>query len=111
MNLKKAITKLEELANSNNHNLEIYAQAHALLEGFFIENKNSEGTMRDAYSNEKITSVRTYFQIICGIGEDGFTKEQAKSNLQDSIYKLDMIVGDDTFSLDPPSAKIARMQD
>lgn len=111
MNLKKAIEQLEALSKQDDLNLITYAQAHALLAGFHEENLNCKGMMKDVYSNEKIHTVQTGFQILCGIGEDGITHEQAKLSLSSDISSLAYIIDtDDEFSLDPPSAKIARFQ-
>ena len=77
-----------------------------MLAGFF--DANSE--LGDAYADEKIFSVQTYFQILCGIGEDHVLDEQAISNLHSSIAKLEKIISTDGLSLSPPGMVISRTE-
>ena len=92
MNLRKAISFLRQLADSGTYDLDAYSKAHALLAGFYDKNRDSNGIKSDL--QEKIDDVEIYFQIICGLGEDGFTEEKARKNLLSSIDKLEINVSD-----------------
>ena len=102
MNLKKALDQLRRLVDEEPNDLNKYAKVHALLSGFDSENTDVNGAMINVYSDEKIDDVRIYFCILCGIGEDGFTKEKVRENLHSSIGKLGMIISDNELTLQPP---------
>ena len=106
MHLKKAIEKLNYLVNNEPDDLSKYAIAHSMLAGFEAENRNSDGSMIDGYAEEKISSVRIQFTMLCGIGEDGYTEDKIRENLRSDLYKLELIISSDGLSLEPPSAKI-----
>lgn len=71
MHLRKAIERLNYLINNEPDDLSKYAIAHSLLSGFEAENRNNDGSVIDGYAEEKISSVRIWFNMLCGIGEDG----------------------------------------
>lgn len=101
MNLHKAIEQLRRLAAANSpDDLLKFSLVQALLAGFEEENRAVDGSMINAYSAEKIGSVRTWFAILCGIGEDGFTPEKARENAFSDIGKLANIISRDGLSLE-----------
>ena len=99
MNFRKAISILRQLADSGTYDLDTYSKAHALLAGFYDKNRDINGSILNPASQEKIDDVEMYFQILCDLGEDGFTEEKARKNLLSSIDKLGMIVSDEGLGL------------
>jgi len=106
MHLQKAIERLNYLIDNKPNDLSKHAIAHSLLSGFEAENRNIDGAMIDGYAEEKISSVRIWFNMLCGIGEDGYTEDKIRENLRSDLYKLELIISSDDLSLELPSAKI-----
>jgi hypothetical protein len=51
--------------------------------------------------------VEIWFQMLCGVGEDGYSDNVIQQNLKASINGLERIVAASGLSLEPPSARIA----
>ncbi len=62
--------------------------------------------MIDAYVEEKIQEVETWFQILCGIGEEGWTEEKLIENLVGALNGLTRLITQDESSLQGPRANM-----
>jgi len=71
MHVRKANEKLWQLA-SEPGNLETFIKAAALLDGLDEDNEDTDmGKRPNETVSEKIHRARHWFEILCGIGEDG----------------------------------------
>jgi hypothetical protein len=104
MNLNKAIEVLSYLRTEEEDDLAKYAKVHALIDGFRVENRGRNNEMINSYVEEKIHEVEIWFQILCGIGEDGWPAEKLRENLINAIYGLGKLITDDGLSLRGPMA-------
>lgn len=90
MNLEKAIEHLYYLSGNEENDLTKYSKANALIAAFKEEN---ERIGVDAHCSEKITDVESYFQSLCGIGEElHFSEEQTQRILHRNISALRMLI-------------------
>lgn len=102
MKLDKACNALRQLAldGSIGDDFLKLAQASALLDGFDKENHHWDtGELIDGYANEKIDTVRMWFEMLCGVGEDGYTPDKIRENLLTDLGKLSMLIASDGLSL------------
>ena len=90
MNLEKAIEHLQYLSYNEENDLTKYSKAHALIAAFREEN---ERIGVDAPCSEKITDVESYFQSLCGIGEElHSSEEETQRILHSKISALSRLI-------------------
>jgi hypothetical protein len=89
MYVKKACDHLFELAISGPANLATFATVSVLLDGLNAENADCEaGERLNGTARNYIRQVRSWFEILCGVGEDGWTEEKVRSNLRTDVSVL-----------------------
>lgn len=100
MHLRRAAEALWKLADSDRFDLTVLAQASVLLDGFERAGyaDAAEGERLVGFPRRKIQSARSYFAILCGVGED-FDDETALSNLRTDLYQLKGLVTEDGLHL------------
>lgn len=99
MHLGKALDHLRCLKDEGPDDLSKFSKAEALLNGFERENRGPDGSIFNIYYEEKITTVRSWFAMLCGIGEDGYPQDKIRSNLMTDIGKLKGILSGDELGL------------
>jgi len=100
------------LASNEPNDLAKYAKAHALISGIRSTNRTiSEGHLIDPYPEEKIRKIEMGFSILSGVGDDSFTPQQGREYILDALYDLKGMIGRDEMSLDPPRARLSRMNE
>ncbi len=71
MHVRKRCKALSELITSGKANLNTFVTASVLLDGLEKDNNDVElGWRVNGTVVEKLSSIRSWFEILCGIGED-----------------------------------------
>jgi hypothetical protein len=89
MHIRKAVDQLKTLAGSP-ATLDTYTKAAALLDGLAQENQEVEiGESPNETVDDKIDSARGWFEILCGIGEDGgWTEAELRDFILRDLYLI-----------------------
>jgi hypothetical protein len=76
MHVSKVNDELSKLAEAP-ATLETFIKAAVLLDGLDKDNEDTdEGERRNETASEKTESARHWFEVLCGIGEDGDWSEE-----------------------------------
>lgn len=97
MHVRKAHDELLKLLDSAPANLDTLTKAAMLLDGMEASNMDAdEGERPNETVNEKLHSARGWFEILCGVGEDGNWPE---ADLRHFI-RCDLVVVNDNIAPD-----------
>ena len=92
MHVRKAHDELWKLTTSAPANLGTFVTATVLLDGLDKDNEDVDtGDRSNGTAREKIRSARGWFEVLCGIGEDGqFPEEQVRDWIRQDLS----VIGD-----------------
>ena len=100
MHLGKAEEQLWKMIDDGEPNdLAKYSKASVLLDGFERQAHDLNGNVTNGYALEKISDVRGWYTMLCGVGEDGYTEQKLIENLRAAIGKLKRTIVSNGLSL------------
>jgi hypothetical protein len=91
MHVRKAYDRLNELA-AGPADLDTYTKAAVLIDGLLRSNADSDnGERPNEIVNSKLRDARGWFEILCGIGEDGnWPDEQLRDLIRKDLHGAGM---------------------
>ena len=108
MHVRKALDELMKLTSAP-ATVETFVTASVLLDGLEKDNSaaNESGQRENGTVDEKLSGARGWFEILCGIGEDG---NWAEDRVRNFIMQDLSVIGHeiDLESEDSPSAHFKR---
>ncbi len=90
MHVGKALDKLLKLLDSEPTNLDTFVKAVVLLHGLDKANSDFDiGERVNGIVREKIQDVRSWYEILCGLGEDlNLPKEDICGHIRNCLFTL-----------------------
>jgi hypothetical protein len=96
MHAHKGLEQLKNLASSP-ANLDTYTKAAVLIDGLLRTNTFADtGERANEIVNSKLRSARSWFEILCGIGEDGnWPEDRLRDILRSELFGAGMHIESD----------------